>query len=292
MYRNFFLITLLVTVLTQSCKNERAGVSNDGKGPFLTTYQLEIVGEKQFPLDNKTAPRPAYLQYYNDKASGDTQLSFLNYATRMIYIYNYENGMIRDTISLNKNSLKSFRSLSAYYIKSPDSLYIFDDVGQKAALLNSKLEIQDSISLIGKMNAAMLEWTLQYPQYFFSAAAPILEQNGKLILTGMYPWAIPDSVLGTFKLNSVLDINSQSVSYLNNYPKRLYGKEFEWDDPFFTSAFSDFGHQPNQLVLSFPISHDLYISDLRSGKMEKVFAGSPDAKTITSIGKKPAGDKT
>lgn len=291
-YRNIIIITLLVSILTPSCKNGRASVKNEGNGPFLKAYQLQLVGEKQFPLDKITAPRPAYLQYYKDSETGEARLSFLNYAARKIYIYNYEKGMITDTISLNISPLKSFRSLSAYYVKSADSLYIFDDVGQKAALLDSKLLVRDSISLIGKMNSATVDWTLHYPQYFFSAAAPVMERNGQLVLTGMYPWAIPDSLINTFKLNSVLDIGTKQVSYLNSYPKTLFGKNFDWDDPFFTAASSDFGHQSNMLLLSFPISHDLYISNLSLGKMDRIYAGSPDARPITSIGKKPVGDKT
>lgn len=290
-----FKITIkavLLTLLTinMSCNQNNSEIVNDYYLSLNSTVNLVQVGEKNYLLDSYTAPKPTYIQ------SGVTSeninyISFLNKDQKRIYIYNIDNEKIVKTINLANEELKSYQNISAYNIENPDSIYIFDEVENEILLLNKDLEVLSSISTIDYSESKNFEWTLKFPQYFANTSSPFLSYKNHVFFMGLYPWAIEDTMLSKFKLSHFFTKKLDNTYLLHNYPDAIYGSKFDWDDPIYNIPYYDFNFKNETLVISFPISHNLYISKNLSNNLIKVFGGSNFSSTIKSIGKNKSDDK-
>lgn len=94
----FILIILFLTTVLVGC--QKKVVTNSKIGHFEDKCNLEYVGKKELVLDERTSVMVEYLQYIND--SVNNIISFINYPTNMIYMYDYSNGLLVDTIRYDK----------------------------------------------------------------------------------------------------------------------------------------------------------------------------------------------
>jgi len=264
-------------------------VGNENFDKLNASYKLDSVGSRNYALDNETAPRPQYLHYAGDKKNVP-ELSFLNINNKRIYIYDYKSGQLKRTIDLNNLDLKGPFSIKGYFIQSLDSIYLYDEIKMRVLRINHEIKVADSISLTNNSDLNTLAWTLKYPQYQPTTSSPFLKYEEKLLLTGMHPWALEKPFLEKLALTAKIDLNGENPKFINNYPSEHYGSEYEWDDPIFTTSYTDQSPHKDKLVISFPISHHLYISDITTGKMKKVYAGSNYAKGISSLRKRDKSD--
>lgn len=268
-----------------SCVKKRE-VVNEKKGSLISAHQLVTVNEKTFPLDQYSAPRPPYLHF----SPAENVLSVLNAANKTIYFYDYKTGELTDKQTIGSPDFREVYAIGAYHISEKGFTYLYDKAKHRIFVYDKNNKYISGISLSGDMPVNAPKWSLRYPQYNPTASSPFHEMNDRLFLSGFYPWAIPDAILDTFKFTSIIDINTQNIDFKNLYPRSLYGPEFDWDDPIYNTVYSDTGKDPGQLIFSFPISHDLYIVDTKTGKRDSTFAGSNLANSIASIGKKKPSD--
>ena len=212
--------------------------------------------------------------------SGEQILTFLNQYENAIYFYDYEKGILVNKIEYEKEGPDGILSPAGYFIKNMDSIYAYNKARIEVALTNSSGHIKQRISL--NDNSSGYEWALYFPQYLFLTVNPLFELHGKLLLTGMYPFSIADSLIHKFQFTSSIDLQSGNVEFMHSYPEELYGSGVIWESPFYTQGYpvlSPFG----ELIYSFPVSHDVYITQLGVEGYKNVYAGSNVAGTISSI---------
>lgn len=287
--RYLFLFTLILFFST-ACNLDQKQISNPFEGKLNSTYDFSIIEEKSFLLDSLTGQKNQYSQLYLDDENRRI-FSFLNYNTKTIYFYNYDSAELLETLKITQKDSSIIKYITAYFVKSKDSIFFHDDINQKILLLNKNKELKDSLSLIANMNPNILEWTLKYPQYNPTASSPMFYSKQGLIYTGQYMWAIPKSIIKEFKFTALIDLKNRDVKHLSNYPESIYGGN-TWDDPIFTTVYSDLDFVNNTLIYSFPTSHDIYILNLLTNEQKVFFGGSNLARTITSIPKMKKGDLT
>ena len=253
-------------------------VKNKQRGTLKAVKKLEVTTDKKFPLDSLSAPRPPYIQMYND-ANGNEYLAMLSGYSKNIFIYNYDSA----NTPVNQIPISTIQLPLAFHIKNMDSIYVYDDKMMEMVLLNNKSQAVSKASLINNANMKDLSWTYKYPQYVPHTVNAIIERAGKLIFPGQFIWTLPDTVARNFKFTSLIDINNNTVNYIHKYPYSVYGHGYLWDEPMFTGVYNNMMPDNKNMVYSFPVSHDLVIYDVDTDSEKTVYGGSNEAATITSL---------
>lgn len=269
-----------LVLLFGACRGNIVEVKNSNQGLLKASLQLGVTETKIVELDEYTAPAPDYTQLFNG-SDGLLYFTFLNNYNNSIYFCNYATGKLVKRITYNKKKSKELSGVTAYYIKSLDSIYLFTPRTTELILTNEGGNVLNKISL--KENTTDLNWFLRYPQYFPRTVTPFIETNRGLLLAGFFFGSIPESIVSDFKFTSQLDFKTNKLKFSNNYPASLYGSGYNWDGGLFTEVYYDLHPDGDKLVLSFPVSHDLYISDLNKEGYTKVYGGSNFAGVISSI---------
>ncbi|WP_066223784.1 DUF4221 family protein [Formosa haliotis] len=283
----FFILTLISLI---SCNSKVIEVQNLKEGSLVSTNSIKMVSEKSFILDSTTAPKSKYSQIYLDNY-GKRYFTFFNRYDNSICFYDYENLNLINKIKYQKKGPNGILMPMGYHIKNMDSIFIYNKHQNQLVLTNREGVVLNRISLINNSNIKNNKWILKYPQYYPRTVTPLFEYKDKLLLTGQFMWSMPDSLIDTFKFTTEVNLKDNNLSFKNYYPQELYGFGVNWDHVIYKEVFSDLNNDRDFLVLSFPISHDLYISDLNTNQYRKVYGGSNFAGTITSVNT-PKGKST
>jgi hypothetical protein len=276
--RNQIYILFLILFAFASCgKKSTIANVNIKAGKLTSSYQLVAKDSKRFRLDSVTAPKPIYIQLINDSLGG-TILTFLNEYSRRIYYYDYKNTSLIQSIKYDGGAETSIRKASGYFVKNSDSIYVYDMAGVAIFLVDGSGYIKKKMTL----HDTDKNWPFNYPQYVLSAANPIFEYNGKLILTGQYIPSMPSKKIDDFHFTCYLDMRSNEVEYRYTYPKELYGNDANWEGGVLTTIYPELLND-GTIIHSYPVSHNIYRSDIRTGEFKAIYAGSNIAGTIQSI---------
>lgn len=279
-------ISCLAVLLLTSCTNSTVRIRNENQGRLRATVKLEVVEEKSFLLDDNTAPKPEYTQMY-EAPDGRRYFTFLNSYNNSVYFYDYSTQDYVEKISWEKTGPNSIPLLKGYYIKSPDSIYVYNKHPLEIILTNSRDSIMDKISLLGEVKDKSQWIYFYYPQYYLQTVVPFIKTSRELLLTGFYYGVLPDSLISKFRFTARLDLKTNRLRFSNSYPRSLYGHNYNWFSEFVTTVYSDLHPDGDKLLLSFPVSHDIYLADLNTGEYTRIYAGSNYAGTICSIDKDP-----
>lgn len=276
MYKKWYYVWLIF--ILASCSHDIANIKNEGNGKLKASHQLVTIEEKKFHLDSETAPRPVYIQMFKDN-SGTELFTFFNSYNKSIYIYDYLSSTYIKSIHYDNEGANGILRPIGYYIKNMDSIFVFDMMKIEVALTDSLGNVRDRISL---KNSSDNNWALYYPQYSISTINPFIERQGRLILTGFAPFAIPVENIDDFLFTASIDLKTNQIEYHYKYPKELYGYNYNWEGGLATMVYPCLSHD-DRFIFSFPVSHDLYFYDFKSEKSTKLYAGSNFANTIHSI---------
>ncbi len=278
-----FSLFLVLLFLFTRCGYNSVEIKNEHKGQLTATTELKLTGQKKFVIDNNTAPQPTYTQFYfgND---GCRYITFLNNYNNSIYFYDYDSLSYKQQIIWEKKGPNGIARLTGYYIKSLDSIYLYNmnEIGVK--LGNEKGEIYKDFSLCNQ-DLKDLNWFYNRPVYYLQTVTPFLETNDEILLTGFFYGSIPDKSIANFKLTARFDFNMNKLHFSFGYPVSLYGSNYNWEGELYTFVYSDVHRDLDKLVFSFPVSHNLYIADLNTGEYQEVYGGSNFAGSICSLPK-------
>ena len=277
-----FKIFCTITVLFIACTNNTVIIKNENKGELHASVRLEQKNQKIFNLDNNTAPQPTYIQLYMGR---DKKLyfTFLNKFNNSIYFYDYNSLSFIQKITWERKGSNSIINIAGYHIKSLDSIYLYNKIETEVKLGNANGKILKKMSLKGNTNNKY--WCLNYPQYNPQTVTPFIETKNEILLTGFFFGSIPDSLISNFKYTARFNFNLTKLNFDFKYPVELYGSNYNWEGELFTIVYSDLDSSGEKLVLSFPVSHNLYLVDLNNGKYKKVYGGSNSAEAISSLNK-------
>jgi hypothetical protein len=279
----FIVTSYLITIFFLSCsKKPSVSIVNEKKGKLHATVNLHETSVTKFPLDSVSAPRIQYCQVYSN-GGGKRSLAFLNPNNKSIYLYDFESQEFIKSINLEDVEPSNIDKPTAFHIKSLDSIYVYNKTSLEIFLINSRGNVLKKISLIGDQNIKTSQWISKFPQYTPQTAMPFIETPTELLFAGQCVESIPDTIITRFNFIAHINFKTSVVNFSNTYPESLYGLNYNWSGGLFTQVYTDLSAERDKLILSFPVSHDLYISDLRSNKVKSVYGGSNQAGTISSI---------
>lgn len=242
-------VTLIVSILFFICACEIKSKNEVDK-----MYLLLEVSELMVPLDSMSPPKPQNIQFLED----DGLLTFFNPYNNKIYRYNFQKKSYENAIFLNSEGENGISRPVGYHIMNEDSIFVFDMGRNELVMIDENGIKKSSISLIENASMSNTDWALTYPQFFPKTSTPILKVNKNLVLTGFFAWAIPEEIIETFKFTAIYDLGEKQLSYRHQYPQNLYGSEFNWDDPFYTTVYYDWNPDQEKMVYSFPVSNILF----------------------------------
>jgi len=270
---------LLSLLLLFACSGNQKSVKNEYKGKLKAVKQLVETGEKRFRLDTETKVKPPYIQYCSDHTGNDL-LTFLNPRKNAIYFYNYSDTAYLRQIAFEREGANAVMSIGAYYIKSPDSIYVFNRPLIEIALADSAGVIHNRVTLLNKDDK---EWAMHNPQYVFSTVMPLMLIDNHLQLPGLAPFPEILADRENFRFTTSIDLVTDKAENHHLYPEELFGNNYNWGGDLIQFVYPAITPE-GKMVHSFTNSHDLYISDWNSDAATKVYGGSNEAGTITSIG--------
>lgn len=264
-------------ILFTSCSNYIVSSDNEKFGKLHSKANLVIKGEKKFLLDDYTAPRIPYIQMIKDSLGRDI-LTFLNSYNNSIYFFDYHRTIFQKKIQFEKEGPNGILSIAGYYIINNDSIFLYNRPMVELVLASSANVVKQRISLKGVGE----EWPLHYPQYSFNTLCPILKKDNNLILTGLCPFSLESSKMNNFHFSTYLNLFDNTLEYYHTYPIELYGNNANWEDPLFMQVYPAISPEGN-IIHSFPVSHNIYISKFKSAEKNPIYAGSNIAGAISSI---------
>jgi hypothetical protein len=221
------------------------------------------------------------MQMYED-ASGVRMLTFLNPYKHAIYFYDYEKNLYVDNISYEKEGSDAILGPSGYYIQNMDSIYVFNKPLLEVMLTDSSGHVKSRIPLWSDD----FYWQITHPVYNFSTVNPLFFQKEKIILTGLSPFSIADSLVQKRHFTACIDMKTNQTEFRHTYPEELFGSNANWDDPVFMQVYPTLSSS-GDIIHSFTMSHDLYVNDWETGKNKIVYAGSNVVRCIHSIDYRP-----
>lgn len=281
MLKKILCIAVVITVIISCTNSNIIRIENPKQGMLNNSYQLVSKDTKSFSLDSMTAPRPIYIQLLKNANGEDSILTFLNQYNNSIYFYNYRSNCFLYNIALNKDDNNKFNRIGGYYYKNRDSIYVYDMAEVKLYLTDTDGTMRQPIQLHDENP----DWPLYFPQYMLNTVNPIVENKGKLLMTGQYFPSIPMSIINKFRFSSYIDLKTNQVEYHSTYPKELYGLGANWEGGISTAVYSVLSPD-NKVIHSYPISHNLYISEWNGEADSITYGGSNVARTISSIDRK------
>ena len=261
-----------------SCTHSTIVIKNKMKGQLVATHYLVPAGEKKILLDEETAPQSPYMQMIAD-STGARILTLLNPYKNAIYYYDYEKEIFLGKTGYDKEGPNGIMRLAGYYIKNMDSIYVYNRQMIEVALTDSAGRVKHRIPLIDNSRQ---DWTLFFAQYILNTVIPIFDTQGKLIVTGFYHSSISSERIDLFRFTASVDMKTNEVEFMFPYPKELYGSDSNWEGGMSTLVYPALS-PTGEIILSFPVSHNLYIASLNSTMYKTVYGGSNTASTIQSI---------
>ncbi|RYY38060.1 MAG: DUF4221 domain-containing protein [Sphingobacteriaceae bacterium] len=275
------ICVLFVSVLSACTNDAVKEVDNPLKGKLQATVELKQTAVKKFVLDSSTSPKGIYIQVYNDK-TGTQNFTFLNKYNKTIYFYNYQTQKFIKKIEIDVSRFKSPPSPLAYFIKSADSIYVFCK-SMELLRIDSNGHTLESTSLIGNQNFLKGNWVSQYPQYHEQSANPFMMTSTELLFPGQSIFSLADDQINSFRFLTHINFQTSKVSFSHNYPRELYGFGYDWNGQIYTEPHTEIMPDGNTVIFSFPVSHNLYIGNLKNEAYTTVFGGSNEAGKISSL---------
>lgn len=269
---------LLALLLSVACSGNVRSVKNEFKGKLTATKQLVEAGGKRFRLDTETKVKPPYIQIYTDSI-GNNLLTFLNPRKNSIYFYDYSDTAYVKQIAFEREGANAIMSAGAYYIKSPDSVYVFNRPMIEIALADSVGRVHNRITFLDKNDK---DWSLHNPQYLLSTVTPLMLADNHLLLPCMAPFPEMLADRENFRFTASIDLATNKTEYHHIYPEELFGHGFNWGGDLLQLPYPAITAE-GKMIHSFTNSHSLYISDWNSDATTKVYGGSNKAGTITAI---------
>lgn len=149
----------------------------------------------------------------------------------------------------------------------------------EVVLADSKSRVKSRLSL----RTSEPDWPDKYPQYLLKTVNPFIFVDNKTIyLTGQTFKSLSKNNIERFKFTACINTLNNDVKFNYTYPTEIYGSNSNWEEGIATQVYPTLSHD-GRILHSYPASHDIYIRDLNSDSVTKVYGGSNFASTIRSI---------
>jgi hypothetical protein len=261
------LIPLLLIILI-SCEKKQLS-ENEYQENNSVNYNNKIELEVGKQLKLEIDPSMRYMTnsistFLND---GEEIISYLGSDSQTIVTFNSESGKLLNKILIENegpNGVGNIGYASAHYHHSPDSIFLYNRQTSPLYLINSRGEI------IQKYKVTDYSGATNFPVPNSSTMSPIhFWKNNLLLSCGIQNYE--EDFTGYPSLLK-LDLKNGQIDYLSTLPK-IYAEAF-WGAYFKYDPSITLNLDTEEVIISYPIDHNVYVVNLINGKQEKHFIGS------------------
>lgn len=126
---------IIIRVMLAGC--QRNVVVNEKRKMYENKCSFEYVGKKKLILGERTSVMVAYLQYINDDINNF--ISFINYSTNTIYMYNYKDERLINTICYDKEGNNRVGEVQGFCFVNHDSRFVYQYNNPVIVKLSSRI---------------------------------------------------------------------------------------------------------------------------------------------------------
>ena len=266
----FFISLLLFSCAEKSVKNKYYG-------KFDNNCSIQILGKKDIIIDENFSPTSMYIQYIDHT----NELSIYNAHDNSVYFFDYDQGIMSRKKQFSLEGSKGVGLIQGYDYVNEDSLFVYNVNTEFVCLLNSHLEIIWKRRLnIDELQS--MDFIPSFP--YLQTNSPMKYISHKLVFGGMGTAETTAETSTNRPVTTIYDFQEDSVKFANNYPEQY--QKYNWGGGFYRMPYFDVNEEENNMIISFPQDHYLYVYSLQNNMQSKYYAGSNLIKEIKAYDEK------
>ncbi|WP_339925574.1 DUF4221 family protein [uncultured Cyclobacterium sp.] len=262
--------TLLTFLLFYSCSNTSFHNENPFYNSLKGSYTLSKKYEKKIPLDTLS---DAFILSYEinqgDKIDNEAFI-FLNKKTNSIYFYNWEKSELDSILTLPTQGPSGVGSINGFNYINKDSIFLFAQ-NYTISLVNRKGEVlsRKKMPIFREMPEGK---RIYNPSIEVTGISPMHYKDNKIFFSGNIDAEFDDfSKENSFSM-TLVDLNSEKLQFILPFPEIYYSGN--WLGAKFRKSFTTYNEIKNEIIISYPSSHQLSKYDINNGSIEKKFGAS------------------
>lgn len=270
----YFIIFILLCI---SCK-EKIEIKNPYQVGESEGFKLEKVSSKNLNLSKYYGH---HYRFYQLIETDTSQLySFIDYGINGIAIYNFDNGEFVKEIPFEVEGPNGIGQISAFNIVQEDDIYVYSEGSMSLFFVNSESEVLKRWKFSIQEERPVGEIIFE-PRIDVWGFSPMYLKGEELLMPGIVTGDLPKEMndSNTF-IFSKLNLESSEQSLMLTYPSEY--NNGAWYNQAFRGIHTAL--HGDSLLISFPISHDIRIVDLKTMGQKEISAPSPKIKTIKELG--------
>lgn len=260
--KNMIKILLLLTIsFIISCSSKIDNINPEIKMNNKFICSLIEVDSIMFELDSLTSPFIS-ASHYEDSTK---RYSFLS-NNKTICVYSYTSNSLVKKVDLSLTG-----GAALYAICNDGRIITYNDRTLKVDVLNNNNTITNSFDV---------KPDIEYFPNPYVGTSPIIVVDNNIILTGSIAGEDNRHNKDNRKTCFLLNLNSGNVKSFAPYPDLYY--EYTWGGLNYWLPYSTKTSERQKVLISHPISHDVFLIDVKSEVVESYYAGSKFVDKIPS----------
>lgn len=270
------IIYLLTCLFLFSCSKDV--VKNENSDKLKNRCSIRTIGKKDIIIDENVSATSMYMQYVDQT----NELSMYNKYDNSICFFDYNQGILNRKMRLDLEGSNGVGLVQGYYYVNEDSLFVYNYNTLFVCLLNSHLDViwKKQLNIIEKLQS--MDFIPSFP--YLQTNSPMKYVGHKLVFGGFGTAETTAENSTNRPVTTIYDFQADSVKFANNYPEQY--QKYNWGGGFYRMPYFDVNEELEEMIVSFPHDHYLYVYSLQNNTQSKYYAGSNLIKEIKAYDEK------
>lgn len=266
----FFIILFLFSCSKDVVKNEYCD-------KFENHCSIRTIGKKDIVIDENFSPTSMYIQYIDQT----NELSMYSIHDNSVYFFDYDLGIMSRKKQFSLEGSNGVGLVKGYEYVNEDSLFVYNINTEFIYLLNYHLEVIWKRRLnIDELQS--MDFIPSFP--YLQTNSPMKYVNHKLVFGGFGTAETTAETSTNRPVTIIYDFQEDSVKFANNYPEQY--QKYNWGGGFYRMPYFTVNEELEDMIISFPHDHYLYVYSLQNNTQSKYYAGSNLIKEIKAYDEK------
>lgn len=267
MLKNKYVLHIVVCIiLVLGCASNfdtNIIIANNHIDKYSNNISIIATKINEYDLDDESINLIDYLGY--QELDTVSVLSILTKFNNSIYFYDSND---KQFIRKIKVDVKSIGKIQGYHYVSDDSIFVYSySKGYVFGIdSNSNIFCKHKISSYPRNSDRII-----YPYTYLQTPAPLVISEHNILSVGFVTGETDLETYSNRPVVSIFSMDSNSQRFVVNYPEQY--KEYNWGGSF-TYRMPYFCYNNNELIISFPASHELIKYSIATKRQSSYYSGS------------------
>lgn len=275
--QNYYYIGALLVLCC--CAGKSIKNYNEFYDTLKGSYVLKKGIEKKIPLDTLSNAFIFSYDISQNPLKGYEEYIFLNQKTNSVYFYNWEKSELDTILVLPNEGPNGVGLIKGFKQINEDSLFLFAS--------NHTLSLTNrSGYILAKMKTPFYPEMpkgkkIYNPSIEISGTTPLIFENNKFYMTGSIDAEFDDFSNDNSFTITMMDFESGNSEFIIPFPDIYYNGN--WVGAKFRKSFTTYNDMSNEIIISYPASHQLVKYDLNKNTSTETFGASNLSKSIVPM---------